>query len=240
MKKFFFLLMSLTLCFSSCSKDNNEDPIIDEPTTQSHKGHEYVDLGLPSGTLWATCNVGANKPEDYGGFYAWAETETKKSYCWSTYKYSQLGKKGYYLMTKYCTSSDCGEIDNKLNLDSSDDAALINWGGNWRMPTKEEADELIKECDWKWTSEKGIKGCKITSKRNGNSIFLPAAGRYGGDYDIHEMDGVWLSYWTSSLYTEEPELACEFGYDADLETYPPSCDASCRYDGLPVRPVCKL
>ena len=101
----------------------------------NYNGHEYVDLGLPSGLKWATCNVGASSPEVYGGYYAWGETEEKSSYSWSTYKWCNGS---YDTMTKYCTSSSYGTVDNKTTLDPQDDVAHVKWGGRWRMPTLEE------------------------------------------------------------------------------------------------------
>ena len=98
-------------------------------------GHAYVDLGLPSGTLWATCNVGASSPEEYGDYFAWGETEPKNDYNWSTYKYC---KGSSTTMTKYCTSSSYGTVDNKTELEPSDDAATVNWGSNWQMPSLEQ------------------------------------------------------------------------------------------------------
>ena len=137
-----------------------------------HNGHEYVDLGLPSGLKWATCNVGATAPEEYGDYFAWGETETKATYDLSNYKWCNGT---YESMTKYCTNSEYGIVDNKTTLELSDDAARVNWGGSWRMPTKAEQDELrnTDNCTWEWTTQNGVNGYKVTSKKNGNSIFLP-------------------------------------------------------------------
>ena len=135
-------------------------------------GHEYVDLGLPSGTLWATCNVGADTPEGYGDYFAWGETAPKESYTWQTYRWCN----GYFnTMTKYCTSSDYGSIDDKTELDPEDDAAYVNWGSSWRIPTTEQQQELRNECTWTWTERNGVSG-KLVTGPNGNTIFLPAAG----------------------------------------------------------------
>ena len=137
-------------------------------------GHDYVDLGLS--VKWATCNVGANKPEAYGNYYAWGETETKEEY----------------------TENNCKTIESKfLGLKIIDkrenfkDTARANWGGSWRMPTKAEMEELEDKCTWTWTSQSGVKGYKVTGP-NGNSIFLPAAGYcigssryYVGEYGIY-------------------------------------------------------
>ena len=136
-------------------------------------GHEFVDLGLPSGTMWATHNVGATKPEEYGGYYAWGETVEKKKYNWKTYKFC---KGSYTAITKYVTDSSYGKIDNKTVLDQEDDVAITLWGEGWQMPTTEAYEELCKHCFWEWTVINGILGYKVTSKINGISIFLPAAG----------------------------------------------------------------
>ena len=159
----------------------------------NYNGHEYVDLGLPSGTKWATCNVGASKPEEYGGYYAWGETEEKSNYDWSTYKWCNGS---YYTMTKYRTDSDNGTVDNKTVLDPGDDVAHVKWGGRWRMPTEAELYELRNKCAWTWTTQNGVNGYRVTGP-NGNSIFLPAAGyRDGTD---NSGRGSWGGYWSSSL-----------------------------------------
>ena len=145
-------------------------------------GHEYVDLGLPSGIKWATCNVGASSPEDYGGYYAWGETEEKGYYDWDNYKWCNGSEN---TQTKYCTDSDYGTVDNKTVLDLEDDVAHVKWGGSWRMPTSSEIQELLDECIWEWTVLNGVDGCRVTGP-NGNSIFLPV----GGDRD---------HYWSNSL-----------------------------------------
>ena len=156
-------------------------------------GHACVDLGLSSGTKWATCNVGANSPEEYGGYYAWGETEEKSNYDWSTYKWCNGSE---YTMTKYCTNSYFGTVDNKTVLDPEDDVAHVKWGGSWRMPTKAEQDELHNKCSWTWTRQNGVNGYRVTGP-NGNSIFLPAAG-YRNDTDVNNR-GSHGSYWSSSL-----------------------------------------
>ena len=162
---------------------------IEEPTASVTP--EYVDLGLS--VKWATFNVGANKPEDYGDYFAWGETEPKEMYDQNTYKwYSSVSSK----LTKYCTNSSYGNVDNKTVLEASDDAATANWGGQWRMPTKEERDELYEYCDWEWVERSnGVSGYQITSKINGNSIFLPLAGCKDGDW----VNSYYGFYWTSSL-----------------------------------------
>lgn len=169
-------------------------------TTETPAVHEYVDLGLS--VKWATCNVGASSPEDYGDYFAWGETTTKSTYDWSTYKYCNGSSS---TLTKYNTDSYYGTVDNKTQLDLSDDAARANWGAAWRMPTDAELTELLEQCTWTWTTQNGIKGYKVTSKSNGNSIFLPAAGyNRGSSLAFAGSDGY---YWSSSLLTSYPDDA---------------------------------
>ena len=162
-----------------------------------YNGHAYVDLGLS--VKWATCNVGADSPEDYGDYFAWGETKPKSTYNWSTYKWCQGDHDN---MTKYCKYSAYGTVDNKTQLDLSDDAAHVNWGGSWRMPTRDEFTELREKCSWTWTAQNGVKGYKVTSKKNGNSIFLPAAGYRG----ISSLSGAGSGgyFWSRSLDTCSP------------------------------------
>ena len=160
--------------------------------------HEYVDLGLPSGLLWATCNVGADTPEDYGDYFAWGETEPKDTYGWSNYQYC-MGSST--TLTKYCSNSDYGYngfTDNLTALWPEDDAATVNWGGNWRMPTIDEWSELYDNTTNEWTTQNGVNGRLFTAV-NGNSIFLPAAG--GRWDDVLDLDGRGGYYWSTSLYT---------------------------------------
>ena len=193
-------------------------------------GHEWVDLGLPSGTKWATCNVGADSPEGYGSYFAWGETTPKSTFNWSNYKWCNGT---YTTLTKYCTSSSDGTVDNKTTLDLSDDAAYVNWGTSWRMPTKAEQDELrnTSYTTWTWATQNGVNGYKVTSKANGNSIFLPAAGyRDYSDLIDAVSDG---NYWTSSLYTNYSANAYYLDSSSDgvRSTY------GGRYYGLSVRPI---
>ena len=194
----------------------------------SPETHEYVDLGLPSGVKWATCNVGASSPEDYGDYYAWGETETKSNYDWSTYKWC---KGSDYTMTKYCTNSSYGTVDNKKVLDPEDDVAHVKWGGSWRMPTDAELTELREKCTWTWTTQSGIRGYKVTSKSNGKSIFLPAAG-YRVDSLLYSA-GSGGYYWSSSLGDYDGNDACglDFGSSYVVWYY------GIRCSGPSVRPV---
>ena len=160
----------------------------------SHQGHDYVDLGLPSGMLWATCNVGASKPEEYGDYYAWGETETKTRYVWSTYMWCEGTKTS---MTKYCKYDSYGVVDNKVTLEYSDDIARVKWGGKWRMPTYSEFNELKDHCSFYAETINGIKGIKVVSDRNYKSVFFPLAGFYSNNslYDAGKI----FSCWSSSL-----------------------------------------
>ena len=149
-------------------------------------GHSYIDLGLPSGVKWATCNVGASSPEEYGDYFAWGETMTKETY--TEYNCPTYGLDASALQLQ-------GYIDGDGNLTPQYDAATVNWGGSWRMPTREEQQELIDDCTWTWTSQNGVNGYKVTGP-NGNSIFLPAAGfRDGSSLYLAGSDGY---YWSST------------------------------------------
>ena len=193
MKKIIKLFVMATLLMAGCR--NN---------------HEYVDLGLPSGTLWATSNVGADTPEGYGDYFAWGETKPKSTYDWTTYKYAN-GKDDK--LTKYCNESDYGYngfTDKLTVLQSGDDAATANWGSDWCMSTKEQWEELRKNTTNKWTTQNGVNGLLFTAS-NGNSLFLPAAGyRWIGEF--HEV-GLRGDYWSSSLNTDSPDYAWYFDSD---------------------------
>ena len=187
---------------------------------------EGVDLGLS--VKWASVNIGANKPEEYGDYFAWGETEPKKSYDYSTYKWLQ-GK--YYTLTKYNTDYDFGNtIDNKIVLDKEDDAAVANWGGSWRMPTVTECIELNENCIWTPITQNGVKGYQIKSKKNGNTIFLPAAGSYSQGRYFSEGQ---CACWSSSLCISYPGNAHTVSESTNALSY-----GTDRCEGLPIRPVC--
>lgn len=185
-------------------------------------GPEYVDLGLPSGLLWATTNVGAENPWDIGGRYAWGEIATKDWYDWDNYKWCNGSEMA---MTKYCSDSAFGFVDNKTILDESDDVAHVVYGGLWRMPTKEEAEELYSNCIWTSETLNGVNGYRATAA-NGNSLFFPLNGQYdeGGincsDYEFQ----IWTTrcnedYWAYRL--------CNYG--VTLSNH--------KHDGLCIRAV---
>ena len=187
---------------------------------------EYVDLGLS--VKWATFNVGATKPEEYGDYFAWGETEPKAVYNWSTYKWCNGSSSS---LTKYCTSSSYGIVDNKTTLELSDDAARANWGGNWRMPTKAEQDELHEQCTWTWTTQNGVNGYKVTSNSN-KSIFLPAAG-HRDDNSLYSA-GSESNYWSSSLSPVSPYYAYYLLFNSSYVDWD---NFDNRYYGFSVRPV---
>lgn len=164
-------------------------------TLSTEAGHEWVDLG--TGTKWATCNLGANYSSDGGSWYAWGETKPKATSSWSNYNLCSSGDDiNNVIFSKYNTRDRWGAVDNKIRLETADDAARQTWGGRWRTPTKEEWEVLINNCSWTWTSVDGISGYQVTGS-NGNSIFLPKAGRQG-------------IYWSSSLKQDQPPFAWSF------------------------------
>ena len=177
----------------------------------NHNGHEFVDLGLPSGLKWATCNVGAIKPEEYGDYYAWGEIKPKQRYDDDNYTYKS----------------------NPETLPLSADAANVNWGGKWRMPTRAEQDELRNHCTWEWTTLNGIEGYKVISKKNGNSIFLPAAGYR---YNSNLCDaGRFGDYWSSLLYTNFGIFAFSLYFNSSSVDW----SSYYHYHGRSVRAVCE-
>ena len=218
-------------CIITCSATDGSGVKAECQVEVNELPHEYVDLGLPSGTLWAACNVGANSPEEYGDYFAWGETEPKSDYSWSTYKYYNSTEN---TMTKYCASSDdYGTVDNKTELEPSDDAATANWGSGWQMPSREQCDELYNSSytTTTWTTMNGVEGRMITSKSNGNSIFLPAAGyRYDSSLSNAGSSG---DYWSRSLNTSDSNYAYRLHfYSSNIDTY-----VSYRFYGRSVRPV---
>ena len=200
--------------------------------------YDYVDLGLPSGTLWATCNVGAFSPEDYGDYFAWGETtgynSGKTDFSWSTYEWSNGS---INTMTRYCNNSSYGYngfTDALTELELADDAAYVNWGSNWRMPSIEQFEELINSSytTTEWTTQNDVYGRKITSKKNGKSIFLPAAGyRYGTSL----VNAGSIGYnWARTLASDIPPCAT-YGlhfHSSSMEKFD-----NYRFIGHSIRPV---
>ena len=186
-----------------------------------------VNLGLS--VKWASCNVGAESPEEYGGYFAWGEIEEKTNYDWSTYKWCDGSDD---TMIKYCTSNSYGTVDNKTKLEPDDDIAHVMWGGSWRMPTRTELNELCRKCTWTWTTLNGVNGYEVTGP-NGNSIFLPAAGcRIGKEVYSHGTNG---TYWSASLI----EGGSSYAYYLDFDDGDTVYNYDYRELGLTVRPVTK-
>lgn len=208
------MLFVATIIVAGCEKDPLND--------------DWVDLGLPSGLLWAKRNVGATSPEEYGDYFAWGENTTKSVYDWTTYIYCNGD---YDQLTKYCSNSSYGYngfTDNLTILQPGDDAATANYGG--RTPTKEEWQELINNTTAQWTTRNGVNGRLFTSS-NGNSLFLPAAG-YRWDSSLNYAGSIGF-YWSSSLNTANPDNACLFDFRS-LSQYMGSYR---RYGGQSVRAV---
>ena len=190
--------------------------------------HEWVDLGLPSGTLWATCNVGANSPEEYGDYFAWGETAPKQVYSWETYKWCEGSDR---TMTKYCIKSSYGTVDNKTELEPEDDAAFANWGPSWRMPSAEQIKELIDNCSSQWTMVNGVNGLMITGP-NGNTVFLPATDCL--HYDYPNPEGSYVNYWSRTLDSDMNFFAPLMGGSTENEW---NLYYGYRDYGITVRPV---
>ncbi len=231
---YLFALVAICLCFVQCETNK-----IGQNGT--HKGHEYVDLGLS--VKWATCNVGATTPEGFGDYFSWGETETKTMYDWSTYKHA----KDYNQLTKYCHNKEYGFngfVDNKFELDPEDDAATANWGGNWRMPTADELDDLRYSCIWTWTTQNGVAGLLGTSRVEGytdRTIFFPAAGYYFEnqlEFNTALGDGL---YWSKSAYDDAKYPYCASALtfrEEDSVLYATFGLLHLRNEGLSVRAVC--
>ena len=215
-------------CFYGLCPEDEED----EYFTPETNGYEYVDLGLPSGNLWATMNVGADSPEDYGDYFAWGEIYSKDNYDWFTYKYSQGSS---ITLTKYVTETiddwgySFGYVDNVMELESNDDVAIQRWGGDWRIPTVYDLDELYNYCSWQYNE---IIGGYLLTGPNGNSIYLPAAGYYSDD--LISGQGEYGSYWTKSLdNTFAPDRAWALFFDTENA----NIENTYRNTGRTVRPV---
>ena len=197
--------------------------------------HEFVDLGLS--VKWATCNVGASKPEDNGNLYAWGETEVKEQYTIRTSKWGFMP----FSLKKYNINSEQGTVDNKTTLDLEDDVAHVTWGGNWRMPTREEMDELHDNCTWEWTAINGVNGYRVTSKKQGytdRSIFLPAAGYKANGRYQYGSNG---NYWSRSLMTDpygDGSVICGTAACIRFNNNQANIGWEDRMAGLSVRPVC--
>lgn len=202
-KKQLILSCCITAIFSSCSKEN---------------GHEYVDLGLTSGTKWATMNIGANTPEEEGSSFAWGEINSGHDRTWEKYKLAcNSGRE----LIRYNTLNQYGKVDYKTTLDARDDAAAANWGGDWHIPTEDQWEELLEECGINEVIDKNERvtlGYKIVSNKNGNYIFLPNE-----------------TYWSSTLCEDNPTSA----YSYELSSWERTQDISSRIAHCNIRAVCE-
>lgn len=215
-----------------CSSNGTDKPeSVNEASNINHNGHEYIDLCLPSRTLWAKCNVGAEKETDYGGYYQWGGikdfTNTKKNCNWKIYPYGT----SYDTPTKYNLRSEWGKVDNKTELELSDDVANQIMGGDWHIPSREQFCELVNNTTSEWITVGGVNGRRFTSKFNGQSIFIPAAGYR--DYRTLLHVGYYCYLWSSSLYQARPSSASNLYFNSDdycIEDFN-------RYYGFSVRGV---
>lgn len=215
MKKSFLFAFSIMFAFALNAQNTIAEP-------------EAIDLGLS--VKWASFNLGASKPEEYGNYYAWGEIQPKQDYDWKNYQYGSNSVE----LTKYVTQSRYGKdgfTDRKTLLDSLDDAASTLLGGLWRIPTDNELSELRKKCSWTWTTENGINGYRIKGPSN-KTIFLPAAGMYiNANNDILNEGG---RYWSSNVF-DNNDLASILYFDSNSSHT--DWDAKSRPYGLTIRPV---
>lgn len=224
MKKISLMILSLMLVGTvgrAKVTTTNEDE-------NGSNGVEAVDLGLS--VKWANMNVGAEKDSGFGSYFAWGEVKPKKYYSWNTYVWS---RENTQFLVKYSIT------DRKTQLDLSDDAARANWGGDWRMPTVDECEELANpdKCTWEWITKDGVNGYKVTGKKTGNSIFLPITGfRFYDSVQFRAINGI---YWTSTLYTASPSKAwcIEFNF-TDVNVHYGNLSSN-RFSGRCIRAVKK-
>lgn len=238
------ILDDLTLIKEKLNIADGNNPDTDDP----YNGHEYVDLGVVvdgKSVYWATTNIGAELPADYGLYFAWGETvgytentNDGRKFDWVSYSSDLCGGTSHQ-MKKYCTDSDYGTVDDKTILDPDDDAAHVNWQGAWRMPTKKEQDALHDQCTWTWTTMtnsagKSINGYKISNKNDSSKfIFLPSAGyRDDGNLSHAGSNGY---YWSSTL---NPSYSY-YAYFLDFNSVSCSWNNDYRCYGRSVRPVCQ-
>lgn len=205
------VLLLMMVFVVSCTKPEEPSNGGNNDDNDTISDYGFVDLGLPSGTLWATCNIGADTPEGIGDYFSWGETVPKDIYDWKSYQYGNCID-NWFAITKYCTDSVWGLngfVDNLTLLEPDDDAATVNWGDDWRMPTKEEWEELYQKTTWTWTDINGVKGRLLTGS-NGNSIFLPATGfRLDGELICLGL-GI---YWSNTLHDHFPERGWSYHFD---------------------------
>ena len=226
MKKFinYCYLAIIAIVMMACG---GISPELDQLSGEEN-GHGYMDLGLS--VMWAQVNLGASMIGEYGDYYAWGETETKDYFWYNTYKYCE-GRQN--TLTKYCTNPSEGKVDSLTTLELEDDAAYVQWGGNWRIPTREEWIELRNTCTWTYTRENGIKGWKATAP-NGNCIFFPL----GGGCMFNENETInHVGYYRSSSLGEKYSGST---YIVIMRTDEVTWSNGSRQGGLSIRPVCTI
>ena len=215
------LCLSIGMAAASVTSSCDDDEDVSAPFTDVVDGHDFIDMGLS--VRWATANVGADKAEAFGDYFAWGEYVTKDEYSWESYS---LGN-GDDDLSAYCPS------DKRTTLSAADDVASLSWGDSWSTPTSEQWQELIRECTWEWKEMNGVSGYRVTAS-NGNWLFLPAAG-YKEQVAMTKVKGYYGYYWSSSISDDSYGMAdCLRFYRQYRE---PS--SFCRVYGMPVRPVCK-
>ena len=225
MKRLLLTFAAFFIINAVCSEETDDNVKTNSP--------QYVDLGLS--VFWSTTNLGAHTPEEYGDYYAWGEIIPKSDYSWSGYSYCTDGKGKFF--SKYVLKKRNGASDFEYELDLSDDAAFASLGGKWRMPTQQEQYEMRHECRLVIEELNGIKGYRVYSKVNKNSIFIPFAGTFSNEKKEHAGD--YGAYWTNELYTKRDlfhrssSQALMFVFLSDDTGQ----GCSPRYIGLPIRPV---
>jgi len=222
MKQIFLIMLAVMFAGTT----DHAKGLVTSDNAPSADGVEAVDLGLS--VKWANMNVGAKRPSAFGSYFAWGETKPKDYYSWNTYVWSRGDTQ---FLTKYSTT------DRMSQLTLTDDAARACLGSDWRMPTADEFEELLDpaNCTWQWTMQDGVNGYKVTGKRTGNSIFLPITGfRYYADIQFRSIMGV---YWTSSLYTANPNKAWCLEFDFSKTAVHYGNLSSNRFSGRCIRAV---
>lgn len=221
------LMAFVCVSFTACGGDDDSSSDGNSGNGSAPSFVQAVDLALPSGIKWANMNLGASKPEEYGNYYSWGETSVKSVYSHENIKYDwDLTAQN----TKY------NQNDGKVVLEPADDAATVNWGSPWRMPTLKEMQELVENCTWEVTTVNNVSGYKVTGK-NGNSIFFPAAGHYNDEKNSKE--GSSCDYWTSTLEAEGTTYSKAYDLTMSISKGVPRIDDDKRDMGLSVRPIRK-
>ncbi len=221
--KYTLLILSFLFSLNSFAEGKNKRLV-----SGKVDGHSYVDLGLPSKTLWAAYNLGAEQSIEYGQYYAWGETDEKDEYKWRNYKW------GNKKLTKYNSDKIYGSVDNKHCLDEEDDAAISNWGPKWSLPSRTQFQELLKWCNWEWVENyagSGVNGYKGVSQLNKKIIFFPASGYYGNSDFVEE--GECAAFWTSTAFDDDSYGA----YATQFTSKGSEWKDISRYCGLSVRAV---